>query len=168
MQENAVDQEQVGLIEGRLKIENRLKGGASLFFWIAGLSVINSLILMFGGGWNFFIGLGITQVVDGIAMTVANEIGPQAGMIIKMIAFVTDICLAGVFVIFGVLARKGHKWGFIVGMILYTLDGLIFAIVGDLPSLGFHVLALIGLITGLIALSKLSEMERINRFAGKR
>lgn len=165
MQKNVVDQ--VGLIEERLKIENRFKGGASLFFWIAGLSVINSLILMLGGGWHFFIGLGITQVVDGIATAIASEIGPEMGAIVKMIAFMIDIGLAGVFVVFGVLARKRYKWGFIVGMTLYTLDGLIFAVVGDLLSLGFHVLILIGLITGLIALSKLSEMERASRFAGK-
>ena len=167
MQEKPIDQEQASLIAERLRTENRLRGGASLFFWIAGLSVINSLIVMLGGRWNFFIGLGITQVIDGIAMAIANEIRSEIGAVVKAIAFSVDIGIAGVFVLFGVLARRRHKWGFIVGLVLYTLDGLIFAIVGDPLSLGFHVLALIGLITGLIALSKLSEMERPDRFVEK-
>lgn len=154
------NQYQVKAIEEKLKLENRLKNGASWFFWIAGLSLVNSVILMVGGQWNFLIGLGITQVIDGIASGIAAEAGADAANIIKMLAFAADIVVAGVFIVFGVLAMKHYKLSFIIGMILYALDGLIFLIVPDLLSIGFHLFALFGLYSGLQAYNKLMEMEQ--------
>jgi hypothetical protein len=159
MQENDINQQQVNLVEEKLKLENRFKNGAGWFFWIAGLSLVNSIILMVGGQWNFLIGLGITQVIDGIASGVAAEIGVDAATIIKILAFAADLVVAGVFVSFGVLARKGYKWSFIVGMILYALDGAIFLLVPDFLSIGFHLFALFGIYTGLQAYNKLMKME---------
>jgi hypothetical protein len=153
------NQNQVAKIEEKLKLENRIKNGASWFFWIAGLSLVNSIILTVGGQWNFLIGLGITQVIDGIASGVAAEAGVEAATIIKILAFTADIVIAGVFVVFGILAMKRYKISFIIGMILYALDGLIFLMVPDLLSLGFHLFALFGLYTGLQAYNKLKEME---------
>src|SRR5216117_2936789 len=39
----------------------QLKSGASWFYWIAGLSLINSIVAFTGGQWAFLFGLGITQ-----------------------------------------------------------------------------------------------------------
>ena len=38
----------------------QLKSGASWFYWIAGLSLINSIAAVSGGSWRFILGLGIT------------------------------------------------------------------------------------------------------------
>jgi hypothetical protein len=97
----------------RLKIEQQFKNGADWFFWIAGLSLVNSLIILFGGNTNFIVGLGITQIFDGIGLEIAKE----AGMIGILIALALDVIATGIFVMFGVFARKGHDWAFIVGMI---------------------------------------------------
>ena len=160
MQETSTDQHQGSAIGEKLRLENRLKSGAGWFFWIAGLSLVNSIILMVGGRWNFLIGLGITQVIDGIASAVAAEAGVDATTIIKILAFAADIVVAGVFVVFGVLALKRYKFSFIIGMILYALDGLVFLMVPDLLSIGFHLFALFGLYSGLQAHMKLSDLER--------
>jgi hypothetical protein len=160
MQETPTNQPQVASIEEKLKLENRLKNGAGWFFWIAGLSLVNSIILIVGGKWNFLIGLGITQAIDGIATGIAAEAGADVATIIKILAFVADIVVAGVFVVFGVLAMKRYKLSFIIGMVLYALDGLIFLIVPDFLSIGFHLFVLFGLYTGLQAHKKLSEMEQ--------
>ena len=160
MEEIDKEQKQVTAIEEKLKLENRLKNGAGWFFWIAGLSLVNSIILMVGGQWNFLIGLGITQVIDGIASGIAMEAGVEAATIIKALAFVADLLVAGLFVIFGILAMKRYKLSFIIGMILYALDGLIFLMVPDLLSIGFHLFALFGLYGGLQAHMKLSEIEK--------
>jgi hypothetical protein len=159
VQETFDNQNQVAKIEEKLKLENRVKNGAAWFFWIAGLSIVNSIILMVGGQWNFLIGLGITQVIDGIASGVAAEAGADAASIIKLLAFAADIVVAGVFVVFGVLAMRRYKFSFIIGMILYALDGLIFLVVMDFLSIGFHLFALFGLYSGLQAYNKLMEME---------
>lgn len=43
-----------------------IKGGANWFYWIAGLSIINTLIIFFNGDVNFIVGLGLTQIIDAI------------------------------------------------------------------------------------------------------
>jgi len=128
------------------------KNGSSWFYWIAGLSLINSVILMMGGRWSFIIGLGLTQLIDAIATIMADELGSGADVVVKIVAIILDIVVAGIFVVFGVFARKGHKWAFVVGMVLYALDGLIFLWVGDYLSIGFHLFVLYGLYRGLRAL----------------
>ena len=39
--------------------------GASWFYWIAGLSAINSVVYLSGSDWSFLAGLGLTQLADG-------------------------------------------------------------------------------------------------------
>ncbi len=160
MQEIDKDQKLATTIEEKLKLQNRFKNGAGWFFWIAGLSLVNSIILMVGGQWNFLVGLGITQVIDGIVSGVAAEADASAATIIKILAFVADILVAGLFVTFGVLAMKRYKISFIIGMVLYALDGLIFLIVPDFLSIGFHLFALFGLYGGLQAHMKFTEIEK--------
>ena len=139
-----------------LKLENQLKAGANWFFWIAGLSIVNSAILFVGSEWGFIIGLGITQVIDAIGLLIAEEVG-IAG---KIVAFVFDIIAAGIFVLFGVFSRKRYRCAFIIGMVLYALDGLIFLLVKDFLSIGFHIFALFCIYGGLKAGRKLDEAEK--------
>src|ERR1041385_2954703 len=75
-------------------LEKRLMAGASQFYWIAALSLLNSIILFFGGKLQFIFGLGVTQVVDGIS------IGLQAGAIGRALAFIFDLAAASWFAVF--------------------------------------------------------------------
>src|SRR5574340_77246 len=52
--------------------------GANWFYWIAGLSVVNSVIVLFGGAWYFLVGLGATQFVDGFMMGMIEVSGPES------------------------------------------------------------------------------------------
>ena len=96
--------------------------------------------------------MGITQLIDAIA----HEVG-TAGM---GVALILDIIVAGVFVVFGIFARKRYTWSFIIGMILYALDGLLFFVVQDWLGIGFHILVLFFVYGGLSAMKKLSRMEQ--------
>jgi len=142
-----MQEEERKAIEENLRTENQLKSGANWFFWIAGLSLINSIILLAGGQWNFIVGLGMTQIID----TIGLEIAKQAGVIGNIIAFVVDLFVAGIFIVFGVFSRKRYSWAFIVGMILYALDGLLFLLVQDILSIGFHIFALFCIYAGFRA-----------------
>lgn len=133
------------------ELVGRFQSGSGWFYWIAGLSVVNSAITQFEGQWAFIIGLGITQVID--------EIMRQAGGAAPVIGFVISLVVAGVFALFGVLARKRQTWAFYVGMVLYALDGLLFLLVQDWLSIGFHVFALYCIYGGLAAHNKLRELE---------
>lgn len=137
-------------ITERIAIENRMRGGASWFFWIAGLSVINSVIMIFGGDMNFVVGLGITQIVSALLISMGT-----AG---KAIAIAATVLIAALFVLFGIKARQLKGWAFITGMIIYGLDGLLFLAVPDFLSIGFHVFALFFIFRGMQAARTLSTM----------
>jgi hypothetical protein len=163
-QDMNAEQEQITRIQARLKAENQLRGGASWFWWIAGLSLVNSIIMVSGGQWNFVLGLAITQFVDTIAQLVAKESGPNVGMAITAFGLALDVAVAGLFVLFGFLARKGMIWSFIAGMVLYAIDGLIFLWLGSWVNVGFHAFALFGLYGGLKAARTLRNMAQANAF----
>jgi hypothetical protein len=154
------DTEQVAADGLRFRLERQVKNGADWFFWIAGLSVINSLAHVLGIGWSFFVGLGATQIVDGFVGALAAEFGAPTAAILRGIGLLVSLGLAGVLATLGFFARKGHKWSFVVGMLLYALDALIFLAVGAWGSFGFHLFALFWISIGLTAKTKLDRVER--------
>ena len=138
------------------------QSGANWFYWIAGLSLINSLmVLLFEGEWSFVIGLGITQIFDAVAMAVAEETFGEAAMTIILIAFALDVLVALFFALLGWLANTRHTWAFVVGMVLYALDGLLFLVVQDWVSIGFHGVALFYLFGGYTVLKELRKAEAL-------
>ena len=118
--------------------------GGSWFYWIAGLSLVNSAILIFGGDWSFFLGLGITQLIEAVAA--------ELGVIGKVIAGMMDLMIAGTFIFFGFMACRLKSWAFLAGMILYGLDALIFLMVGEIRCVIFHIIALVFIGKGFMAL----------------
>src|SRR5918996_954321 len=105
----------------RAGLAQRHKSGANWFYWIAGLSLATSLIALGGGSWGFLISLGTTQVIDGLAAGLAEEFGGAT----KVIAAVLDILITGVFVMFGWLAGRKYLWAYLIGMVVFLLDGLV-------------------------------------------
>ncbi|MCK4625530.1 MAG: hypothetical protein KAV00_09495 [Phycisphaerae bacterium] len=140
--------------EALSKLQKQFDNGAKWFYWIAGLSVVNSVIFLMDGSVSFVVGLGITQLIAGIGAAFAEEFGPVA----RYIAFAFEVAAALVFVLFGYYALKRHRWAFITGIVLYALDSLIFLAVQDWWSFGFHVLALFGLFGGMKAARKLRDI----------
>ena len=129
--------------------------GVSWFFFVAGLSVVNSLLVLFGADWSFIFGLGITQIFDGIAVAIAGEMGAGAGIwIVRGIVFVFNLAIAGFFVLFGWLSKKGYGAAFLIGIVLYVLDGLLFLVFRDWMGLAFHALAVFPMVRGYLALRK--------------
>ncbi len=139
-------------IQQKLVLQARMKGGASWFYWIAGLSAINSAIVLSGSNWHFLAGLGITDVISYIAQKAGNT-GTLIGIVLNALAL-------GVFVMFGVFAHKKQTWAFIVGMLFYGLDALIFLVFGpEILSLAFHAFALFQIFKGMQAANALKELE---------
>lgn len=144
--------------ESRQKLEKSLKVGANWFYWIAGLSLVNSVIQLLGSDRSFIVGLGITQVFDALASGAAEEAG-SAGSVVRGVALWLDVVVAGMFVLFGWQANKRRVWAFVIGMALYALDGLLFILAQDWLSLGFHAFALVGIWAGYSSLKKLRVEE---------
>jgi hypothetical protein len=138
-------------IKKTLELEQRAKSGANWFYWIAGLSMVNSIILMAGSNINFCIGLGMTQLIDGLAF--------DAGFEIQTIGRIMNVMVVAAFVYLGVTARKNQPWAFITGLVLYAADGLLFLLVGDWLSMAFHAWGFIGILSGLKATNQLLAVQ---------
>lgn len=147
------DKGKIGII-----LENEIRDGANWFYWIAALSVINTMVTLFGGSWNFIIGLGITQIVDTYSYQYAAGLGSYAGYL----AIFIDLVIAGFFAVLGYLSNKKKNWSFILGMILYAADGLLFVVVLDYLSILFHLIALYFIYKGYSANRVYRTGERAN------
>ena len=134
-----------------LQLRNAINGGASWFIWVAGLSMVNSVLSVSGGGFRFIFGLGATQVVDALA----HQAG-QSGVVLDLLI---NGLLAGLFVLFWHFARNGQKWAFMVGMALYALDGLILIPFADYLGVAFHAYALWRIYGGFKAASQLEALQ---------
>lgn len=159
---SAVGSQNVALLQALMKLTSQLRNGASWFYWIAGLSLINSIMYLLGLSWTFFIGLGATQIVDGLAVGFGQALGSGSGLILKGLAFVMDVIVAAVVALFGYQSLKRDRMFYVIGMVLYGVDGLIVLPFGDILGFLFHLIALFGLVQGLRALGKLEKLEKTN------
>lgn len=78
--------------------------------------------------------------------------------LVRLIGLVPDLFICSVFVLCGVLAAKGFRWAFIVGMLLYGLDTILTLVSPDFIGFGFHLFFLWFLFTGLQAFDKLKKI----------
>jgi len=113
---------------------------ARWFWWIAGLSLVNTVLIHGGSDTSFVLGLGFTVVADVAFST------------LKLVAFALDALAIGFFVFMGWLALRGHFWAFLVGAAAYALDALIYLLAGDMLPLAFHGFALFFIVRGAWAL----------------
>ena len=139
-------------------LHRQMKSGAYNFFWIAGLSMATSIFFLFGTRSNFVVGLGITQFMDTITHNIAQSY-PNAVRLVRLIGLAPDLFICSIFVLCGVLAAKGFRWAFIVGMLLYGLDAILTLVSPDFIGFGFHLFFLWFLFTGLQAFDKLKKIS---------
>src|SRR5216683_2838467 len=120
-------------VEQKSRVLQALKGSASWFGMIAGLSVVNSILAMSGTSVRFIFGLGLSQIVDALAH--------QAGSTGYVLDLIINGIIAGVFVLFWNFARKGEKWAWYL-------------------AIAFHAYALYRMSSGL---KLLPILERLNQ-----
>jgi hypothetical protein len=139
------------LVEEKLKLQGRVRSGAGWLFAVAGFSVINSTLVFFNANLHFIVGLGITQIADGVGKG-AGRGGAIAGLVVSLF-------MAGLFALFGKFAREENQWAFIAGIVIYGLDGLIFLAFGQMLDLAFHAFAIYCMFQGLRALGALNKLN---------
>ncbi|MBN1788539.1 MAG: hypothetical protein JW806_09135 [Sedimentisphaerales bacterium] len=105
---------------------------------IAAFSLINSVLIFFQAEVTFVIGLGITMIVDGFIAAAREESAGTFATVLTIIGIMINLVLIGVFALFWFLSRRGSKAAYIIGMVLYLLDGLLFLLFGDFIGLAFH------------------------------
>ena len=130
----------------RRALEEQCRKGAQWFYWIAGLSLINAVLALSGQGWRFLLGLGITQLVQELAEQ-SGGAGLKAGIV--------GLAMIGFFAVLGQRAVLGQQWAFVLGMVLFALDGCIFLLAQDWIGVAFHGFALAMIARGYAAARRL-------------
>jgi hypothetical protein len=130
-----------------------LHRGASWMFWIAGLSVINAVMLLTASNWIFLGGLGVTYIAAGVALQLGST------QVALVAAFVT-IWATAFFVCLGFFARKGQQWAFITAMALYAIDLLLVLYLQIWLMLLFHGYILFRLYQGYASCSTLHAFDK--------
>jgi hypothetical protein len=133
------------------------KACASWFLWLAGLSMVNSVLAASGAGLQFIFGLGLTEIVDAYAH--------NAGSTATVLNLIVNAFIAGIFVLFWFLGKQGHKWAFLVGMGLYVIDGLILLPYHAFLDAAFHLWVLYRLYQGYTTLSRFLAAQQAQRAA---
>ncbi len=163
---NPADMAQLNIARKTLALENKIKGGTSWFYWIAGLSILNTIIFFTGGSMSFTVGLGITQFIDGLVYYMRSDLSANGQTVLQIIGFGLDILFAGGFALCGYLGRKRKRGVVIAGMVFYLLDGILCLVFGDWLSSIFHLIALAGLWSGQKAIKDLAAFEKsLNPYA---
>lgn len=137
--------------------------GATWFYWVAALSMINSVLVHFNVGGRFLIGLEVTRIVD---HTIVNDIfdNPEQATTLTAIAIGINLVICGVVAGFGWLALRGHLWAFILGTVLFFLDGLMLLDRGlDWLGILFHLFVLFFFVRGIMACMKLRQFGAFER-----
>jgi hypothetical protein len=132
--------------ETRKALESQRRSGGQWFYWIAGLSLINSALALAGQDWRFILGLGVTQLVQELTQE-SGTAGIKAGIV--------GLAVIGLFAVIGQRAIQGYRWAFLLGTALFALDGAIFLLVQDWVGVGFHAFALIMILRGYSAARQL-------------
>ena len=130
-----------------------VRSGANWLIWVAGLSLVNSVLFVAGSNWSFFLGLGATQFSDAIGKEIIT------GTTGEVLALAVDVVIAGIFAGLGFVSRNGAQWSFIVGMVLLGLDALLLAWVSDWAAVAFHGLALYFIVRGFRASRRFAALR---------
>lgn len=126
----------------------RLRSHASWFYWIAGLTIVNLVMVMMQSDYFMVAGLGLNYAIPEL-LGMENE---------RYLMACYGLTGAGVvlFGLFGWLAGRGNLAAFAIGISLYALDTPVFVTkYFSVMGMAIHGLALWSLVSGAILAWKL-------------
>ncbi len=144
-----------------LRVEATFKNGAGWFYWIAGLSLVNSILFRMGTSFVFIFGLGLSQIIDAMAQVASEDI-PRIALPLQAVSIILNAAILALFAALGWLARRRHAWAFVVGLAVYALDAIVLIAFKDYLGLAFHLWVFFSLLRGLQALHQLNKLT-VNR-----
>lgn len=144
-------------LDAGFKNEQHVKGGAGWFYLVAALTAINSIGMKAGFSREFVVGLGMTRIVDVIAMM--EPVVTSGAMMFHAFIIALDVAFAALFAAFGYSAQKGSTDAYEVGIFFYALDSLIFLATFDVIGVVLHGVVLFFLYRGFRALKQTQKSQ---------
>ena len=126
-----------------------MESGANWFYWLAALSMGNSLWAYFNAGASFMFGPGVTLFAD--------LVGQQGGPGGKLVALGFGMAFSAALAIVGVFARR-REAVYLAGIALYVLDALLVLLLQAWLHLAVHAYVLFRLAQGWRALRGLKAL----------
>jgi len=129
--------------------EQQTRQGGDWFFWIAGLSLANAVLLLLHTHFGFFFSLGVSSYA-------ARAGGGLPTYLVVTVVASAIIALCGLF------ARRGARWAFLIGMGLYALDALVCLSMGgyaEYLEIAAHAYALFRIFQGFQAAGQLALLR---------
>ena len=148
--------------------ETELEEGAKTYSaWFALITVatfMTSFSIMIGTKFTLWAGLFIPLLLA-VAATEVPE-GRDIERIAKVRAFAitSTVILGSVPLAFAFFARRGHSWPFVLGVLLYGIDALLYLITFQLASVAVHLLGIFLMARGAICCHKLKKLRELNSF----
>lgn len=134
-------------VEWTAAADAAVKAYGNWFYWVAGLSAANIVLALMKSGIGFAIATMVTDVIW--ALTRSQGGGGQA------IGLALNAVILAITCLFGWLAGRGHAWAFLVGAILYALDGVLAVLVQQWIGVAFHVYVVWQLMRGFFLVRSL-------------
>jgi hypothetical protein len=129
----------------RVALVKRVEKGGRWFYWIAGLSAVNFVFFLLGNDSGFALGTAIDWFFQVILEDLADP----------SLAWIPHVAVIALFAFLGARATAGAQWAFIVGGLVYALDGLLFLLVKDWLGIAVHGFALFAIVSATISLRRL-------------
>lgn len=129
----------------RVALVRRVTNGGRWFYWIAGLSAVNLVFFFMGRGAGFALGTTIDWVLQGILEELADP----------SLAWIAHAAVIAFFAFLGVRATAGAQWAFVLGGLVYAIDGLLLLLIGDWIGIVVHAIALFAIVSAIVSLRQL-------------
>ena len=141
---------------------SKVNSSASWILWIIAISMVNTIMGAFGSDMYFNLGLGITFVIDTL-INAGIKGNTDNGFVtfVRIVGCVIDMTIYSVFIgLWYLTCRKFYKWSLLFAAILFTLDGVIFVVLGVFIPVIIHVMAVMYMMMGLSAFADIRIEKR--------
>ena len=122
---------------------------ARWFWWIAGLSLVNTILYYSGSDTSFVIGLAMTAFAGGVF---ADQM---------VIGFAVTAVILGFYVAMGHFGQREKAWAFYAGLVVYVIDAFIYVKFEDWMPVAFHAYAIFCIVKGLMALRERGDAPTV-------
>ena len=140
-------------------LEEQRNKGASWFYWIVGLTIINTIIIQTGVDFAFSLGAASTLFAYGVAIAIGT---PAA----HTFALIFDVIVIAFYAMCGVMGSRGATWAFVLGLIFFALDSLLSLIGLQIIGILIHGYALFCIFNGMMACVNLNRLLREKAITG--
>lgn len=147
-------------LEEQARAERAMAAGVNWFYVVIAFSILNAVLVNFGENISFLFALGINQYLDVVMRSAAHAVAGWTGTAILVFNLLLDTGIALAFAGLAMLARRKKPGAYELGVGLYALDMVFFFFTGNIYSILFHIIVLMGLVGGLRASRQLQKLEK--------